>query len=105
MLRACAWDHATLPYTPPTPCVLFYAVPDDPVWRVSVPNARGEYPDLVPGLPYKEWYAMEPVYLEEFAPRALRAHKSVEATWEELSPLPMEELQRFVAPWERGALR
>ncbi|KAK7197151.1 hypothetical protein NESM_000660300 [Novymonas esmeraldas] len=98
MLRACAWDHAALPYTPPTPCVVFYIVPGDPVWRVSVPNARGEYPDLVPGLPYQEWYSIVPRYVQEYAPPALHAHESSEAVWEELATLPYDSFKRFIAP-------
>ncbi|KAG5504947.1 hypothetical protein JKF63_04394 [Porcisia hertigi] len=98
MLRACSWDHATLPYKPPSPCVLFYLVPGDPVWRVCVPNARGEYMDLVPGLPYQEWHAIEPRYLQEYAPPALSANQSAEVTWEELPMLAMDDLKRFLAP-------
>ncbi|EPY35602.1 hypothetical protein STCU_01072 [Strigomonas culicis] len=67
-VRATGWDHATLPYTPHTPCILFYLVPGDPVWRVVVPNSRGAYYHLVPGLPYREYTALRPSNLLEHAP-------------------------------------
>ncbi|KAL7702462.1 hypothetical protein N2W54_006669 [Lotmaria passim] len=98
MLRACGWDHATLPYTPPTPCVLFYLVPGDPVWRVSVPNARGEYPNLVPGLPYREWYDMDPCFVQEYAPPALTVEAAAQVSWEELPVPPPPHLQHFIEP-------
>ncbi|KAG5505429.1 hypothetical protein GH5_03450 [Leishmania sp. Ghana 2012 LV757] len=100
MLRACLWDHATLPYKPPSPCILFYLVPGDPVWRVSVPNARGEYPDLIPGLPYKEWHAIEPHYLQEYASPALSIHRSAEVAWEDLPTPPFDDFKRFLSPSE-----
>lgn len=66
-----AWDHATLPYIPREPCILFYLVPEDPVWRVAVPNSRGEYYHLVPGLPYREYTELRPRALLEHAPPLL----------------------------------
>ncbi|KAG5501652.1 hypothetical protein JIQ42_05502 [Leishmania sp. Namibia] len=105
MLRACLWDHATLPYKPPSPCILFYLVPGDPVWRVSVPNARGEYPDLIPGLPYKEWHAIEPHYLQEYASPALNIHRSAEVAWEDLPTPPFDDFKRFLSPSENAVAK
>ncbi|CAD2218381.1 hypothetical protein ADEAN_000586900 [Angomonas deanei] len=67
-VRPCGWDHKTLPYKPPSPCFLFYEIPGNPVWRVSTCNARGEFCDLQPGLPYKEACHFNPLPLMECAP-------------------------------------
>ncbi|CCW65561.1 unnamed protein product [Phytomonas sp. EM1] len=71
MIIPCHWDHKTLPYKPAQPSLIFYLIPDDPVPRVFLPNARGEYYNLVPGLPYMELSELEPVYLLEYAPPSL----------------------------------
>lgn len=82
MIRSCAWDHATLPYTPPTPCLVFYTVPGDPVLRVAAPDARGRYHALVPGLPYQEQVlAAEPLF-----ERAVEATEAVRETMPVLAP-------------------
>lgn len=55
MLRRCEWNHKDLPYKPSSPCILLYFIPGNPLPRGIAPNARGEFPSLVPGLPYREW--------------------------------------------------
>lgn len=67
MIRSCAWNHEDLPYKPASPCLLLYLVPGNPLPRVTAPNARGEFPELVPGLPYLEWRCT-PTPLHECAP-------------------------------------
>lgn len=79
MLRRCSWDHEILPYSSPSPCLLFYVVPGDDVYRVAAPNARGEYANLVPGLPYMELYNIEARSLQEFAPPSLTRDVGVQA--------------------------
>lgn len=91
MIAPTAWDHRTLPYSPAAPCqYLFYLVPGDEVPRVSLPNSRGEFHDLFPGLPYLERRretaagadAVRPVLLQEFQPPPLwRAAETSTEQW------------------------
>ncbi|RNF03555.1 hypothetical protein TraAM80_05613 [Trypanosoma rangeli] len=109
LVRRCCWDHATLPYVPERPCLLYYLIPGDTVPRVAVPNARGEYPHLIPGMPYLEEVGDEDVEecegserltvpILEFSPPTIRADAATQVEWNELPVPPPAHLQRFVAP-------
>lgn len=42
-------------------------MPDNPLPRAVAPNARGEFPELVAGLPYREWVFGNPMPLEAYS--------------------------------------
>ncbi|KEG06316.1 hypothetical protein DQ04_14661020 [Trypanosoma grayi] len=98
IVRASRWDHVTLPYVPQRPCLIYYVIPGDNVPRVAVPNARGEYLHLIPGMPYVEEEAEdgeEAVPLLEYAPPPLLADAATQVEWEDLPVPPLSHLQRF----------
>lgn len=87
MIVECEWDHKVVPYVPSRPCLLFYVVPEDPVPRVFLPNSRGEYFNLIPGLPYLEQRDYEASPLLEYAPPIISNDASLSVKWEDL-PVP-----------------
>lgn len=99
MIRNCDWDHETVPYVPKTPCLLFYLVPNDQRPRVAVPNCRGEYTTLVPGMPYVEMENFDPLCLLEYSPPPLSAERLTNVVWTDLPAPPYEHLKHYL---ERG---
>ncbi|KAH9600488.1 hypothetical protein LSM04_001877 [Trypanosoma melophagium] len=120
IVRPTRWDHVTLPYVPAgdSPCVLFYLLPGDRVPRVAVPNARGEYPHLIPGMPYMEELDVDneeengkrmdlrsvscgamPVL--EFAPPPLHEDVATQVDWEDLPAPPLPDLRHYTTPTEQ----
>ncbi|EAN96512.1 hypothetical protein C3747_22g317 [Trypanosoma cruzi] len=110
-VRRCRWDHKTLPYVPERPCLLYYIIPGDTVPRVAVPNARGEYPHLIPGMPYLEseevseeeaWGCARDdqvaLPVMEFAPPPIQTDAATQVEWNQLPVPPLAHLQRFAAP-------
>nr|CCC91381.1 conserved hypothetical protein [Trypanosoma congolense IL3000] len=102
-VRPCGWDHKTLPYIPKEPCLLYYLIPGDPVLHAAVPNARGEYPNLIPGMPYVE-ESMESeedtedtpvVPLIEYAPPPLLVDAGTQVGWDDLPIPPPDHFQRY----------
>ncbi|ORC87921.1 uncharacterized protein TM35_000191650 [Trypanosoma theileri] len=129
IVRPTRWDHETLPYVPAgnLPCLLFYLLPGDNVPRVVVPNARGEYPHLIPGMPYMEeladeeaegemraekeseenekvvvmrdWGRVMPVL--EFAPPPLHEDVGTQVGWEDLPAPPLSYLRNYTDPTQQ----
>ncbi|KAG8345116.1 hypothetical protein ERJ75_000237900 [Trypanosoma vivax] len=106
VVRPCTWDHKTLPYVPAEPCLLYYLIPGDLVINLIVPNARGEYPDLIPGMPYLEELVQQQeereeeednavVPLMEYAPPPLTADVETQVEWKDLPVPPSTHLALY----------
>jgi hypothetical protein len=93
--RPSAWDHSTLPYSPVEPVFLFWLKPGDPCMRVVVPNALGEYHQLIPGMPYYELPVATTGLCELRPPHAL-ADARCQVEWDQLPVHPLEHLRNFV---------
>ena len=96
MLRACSWDHTTLPYVPPPTgadqslAIVCWYKPDEPIMRVCVCNSKGEYQHLRPGVPYVE-YVASVVTIAECPPPPVSFDKSTQVGWGELPLPPMSD--------------
>jgi hypothetical protein len=96
MLRRCSWDHKSLPYVPPptgadqTPAMVCWFKLDEPVMRVCVCNAQGEYHSLKPGMPYVE-YVASVVTVGEIPPPDATRDASTQVAWGDLPLPPMSE--------------
>ncbi|AAZ12324.1 uncharacterized protein TEOVI_000555900 [Trypanosoma equiperdum] len=108
-VQPCRWDNKTLPYVPEQPCLLYYLIPGDDVSHMAVPNARGEYPNLIPGMPYLEELLLEldneeeiednaVLPLVEYAPPPLTADAGVQVEWTDVPIPPPPHMMRYVKP-------
>eukprot|EP00796_Vickermania_ingenoplastis_P010216 gene10216-7160_t len=73
MFRECGWNHKDAAYIPSSPCLMLYFIPGNPIPRAVAPNARGEFVELVPGLPYVEWVLQGAALpLQEYVPHGVQ---------------------------------
>jgi hypothetical protein len=87
-------------YKPESPCVLFSVRPTDGTPRVCVPNARGEYTQLKPGVKYFE-QRVKPLVVDELAPPTI-THRTIgsQVNDDALAPMSWNTLQRYLGPTE-----